>query len=159
MATYPLILTFSEVVRVADGVVRVHGDTPVLAFQRDGQWVCAAASAGGLEETGGTLVEAYQAFRVAIHEAVEDSSFSGGPDSPLCTAKEFEEEIRCVFSTRDPMIERQWFESLEELRAGQMKIGRDVSNLPRLSADSMQPVAVTSLPAPEQSSDGLARAA
>ena len=159
MATYPLILTFSEVVRVADGVARIQGDLPVLAFERDSRWVCAATSAGGLEESGATLAEAYAAFRVSIRFMVEDSAFDKDAPENIGSLRFLEHEIACVMNTRDPMIERLWIESLEELRGGRLRVGKDVSELPRLKAQDMRPVTVSALPDEDVSPDTLARAA
>ena len=140
MPSYPLIISFADVVQVGSASVRVFGDLAVLAQLEDGLWTLSAVSAGGTDGTGPTLEAAYSDFRQDVRCAIEDSIESGA------ALPAFEYEIQCVFTTVDPMYERLWAEALDSLRSGKLRAAHGTERLQRRPARELQPVRVEKLP-------------
>ena len=140
MPSYPLIISFADVVQVGSASVRVFGDLAVLAQLDDGLWTLSAVSAGGTDGTGPTLEAAYADFRSDVRSAVEESVVAGA------SLRAFAREIQCVFTSVDPMIERLWIESLDSLRRGELRAGDGTERLARRHARELQPVRVEKLP-------------
>ncbi len=149
MALYPLIITFADVVSVGSVMARVHGDTKVLG-EFDGEtWTLSAVAAGGIVAKGKTPKEAHLAFRRELRMAIEDSIVEGWPFSA------FAEEVRCVFSSVDPMVERLWQESLEALRSGELKAADGAEALKRKKESDSRGVTVSELPNQSASDENL----
>lgn len=149
MALYPLIITFADVVSVGPVQARVSGDTKVLGEFDGEKWTLSAVAAGGIVATGKDPVEAHQAFRRELRLAIEDSIVPGWPFAA------FAEEVRCVFSSVDPMIERLWQESLDALRSGKVEASGGVEALKRKKASDTRGVTVSKLPDQSESDESL----
>lgn len=134
---FPLIMTFSELMQIGDAIVRVSGDTSVLGeVSPDGSWRCATVSAGGVEEGGATLVEAYRAVRNQIRLVLEDCAY--GVDA----VDAFENEVANVFSSVNPETKAAWDEALRCVRAGQCSPTSGAEKLPVKRAAEIRPVSV-----------------
>jgi len=149
---FPLIMTFSEVIQLGDSTLRVDGDTKVLAEFRDGACFCSAVSAGGIEERGADLKEAYRAVRRTVRLVIEDCAHGTNADV-------FREAVRAVFSSLDPDAASAWQSALDAVRQGSKSPDYGVQNLPVKSADEIRPVSVTELPDGREMSEQILKAA
>lgn len=126
MPEYPLLFRITHAVRCAKFEALVITDGRALMAFEDDEWWCNGVDPGGLTENGEGPLVAFQRFRKAFQEVLDDLAEDGASFGT------FEREAREFFATDGVELER-WQRALEELqrRSGE-QLEEPFRDMPRM---------------------------
>ncbi|MCL4428417.1 MAG: hypothetical protein M1276_05455 [Deltaproteobacteria bacterium] len=130
MGEYPLIFTFNEAIVVKNVesnmgyflFVSGRGKTLMTTEETGGYWIN-GVQPGGMSEGGKTVKEALCNFKTAFHNILLDIAGYSAND------KDFKKEVSHFVGDIDKNELKSWEEARKILRAGKIKINKDISLL------------------------------
>ena len=112
MECYPLLFSFTNIVRTDAFAAGVATDGRALVYELDGSWWMSGVEPGGSAEHGENPMEAHQRFKDAFQRVLED--LAAGAQS----SEEFAGRVREFFADKDRAAERRWDAARQSIRDG-----------------------------------------
>jgi len=107
---YPILFRTIHVVRCSKFEARISTEGRALMTMEDGLWWCHGVEPGGLTESGSVPVLAYEIFREAFRQTLDDLA------EESTSYDDFVQRADRFFNP-DPAEARRWERALEVLRA------------------------------------------
>lgn len=127
---FPIIFSFIEVVEAEGFKASVNCRGRAIAVFEDGEWWIHGVEPGGLCESGKTIKDAGDNFKIGFTEFLQDAAF--GIDS----FEKFAREVKDTFRQKDKVDERRWDRAVEAIRTTDKEDPECFAKAPRLPADS-----------------------